>query len=95
MMETLRLKNIVENWQKLDKCYALLSKESAADLLKGDMDEEYLRGLLQLIITHAKKMRTDIHMLQLSEEVNARKEMEVLLQDLLKGATNLDVTSNN
>lgn len=95
MMETLRLKTIIENWQKLNKCYALLSKESAADILKGDMDEEYLRGLLQLIITHAKKMRTEIHMLQLSEEVNARKEMETLLQDLLKDANNVDAASNN
>ncbi len=95
MMETLRLKTIIENWQKLNKCYALLSKESAADILKGDMDEEYLRGLLQLIITHAKKMRTEIHMLQLREEVNARKEMEKLLQDLLKDANNVDVASNN
>lgn len=94
-METLRLKTIIENWQKLNKCYALLSKESAADILKGDMDEEYLRGLLQLIITHAKKMRTEIHMLQLSEEVNARKEMETLLQDLLKDANNVDAASNN
>lgn len=95
MMETLRLKTIVENFQKLHKCYALLSKESAADLLKGDMDKDYLRDLLQLIITHAKKMRAEIHMLQLSEEVNARKEMEDLLQDLLKDANRADVASNN
>lgn len=95
MMETLRLKTIVENFQKLNKCYAFLSRESAADMLKGDMDKEYLRGLLQLIITHAKKMRAEIHMLQLSEEVNARKEMEDLLQDLLKDANRADVASNN
>lgn len=95
MMETLRLKTIVENLQKLNKCYALLSKESAADMLKGDLDKEYLRGLLQLIITHAKKMRAEIHMLQLSEEVNARKEIEILLQDLLKDANRADVASNN
>lgn len=94
-METLRLKTIIENWQKLNKCYALLSKESAADVLKGDMDKEYLRDLLQLIIIHAKKMRAEIHMLQLSEEVNARKEMEALLQDLLKDVNRADVTSNN
>lgn len=95
MMETLRLKTIVENWQKLNKCNAFLARESAADMLKGDMDKEYLRDLLQLIITHAKKMRAEIHMLQLSEQVNARKEMEALLQDLLKDANNVDIAAKN
>lgn len=64
------------------KCFAILGQESTTQIQQGKMDKQHLMDLLQLIITHARTMRAEIHMLQLSEKVKTQKDIEDLLEKL-------------
>ena len=64
------------------KCFAILGQESTTQIQQGKMDKQHLMDLLQLIITHARSMRAEIHMLQLSEKVKTQKDIEDLLEKL-------------
>ena len=82
MTETRRLQKVAKDWQVLMKCFAILGQESTTQIQQGKMDKQHLMDLLQLIITHARSMRAEIHMLQLSEKVKTQKDIEDLLEKL-------------
>lgn len=82
MNETRRLQKAAKNWQDLMKCLALLGQESPVNIQQGKINRQHLMDLLQLIISHARGMRAEVHMLQLSEQVQTQKDIEDLINKI-------------